>query len=110
MLIIDPPSGWKYGFPKPIPKGRKDVLIWLVEQGYPQSLIDELGDHFYYRAWEEPEKAIIKYNNGRLALLCSSCRVIIKTGKDFTEEESKFASGKIDHIDALYCEKCQSMT
>jgi len=42
MTIIDPPSGWKYGFPKPIPKDRiKDSLVWLVEQGYPQSLIDE---------------------------------------------------------------------
>ena len=43
-LIIDPPSGWKYGFPKPIPEDRRyDSVTWLVEQGYPQELIDELG-------------------------------------------------------------------
>ena len=52
-LIIDPPVGWKYGFPKPIPEDRRqDSLVWLVEQGYPQSLIDELGEHFFCRYWE----------------------------------------------------------
>ena len=54
--IIDPPSGWKYGFPKPIPEDRKsDVLVWLVEQGYPQSEIDDLGDYFPCRYWKEKE-------------------------------------------------------
>jgi hypothetical protein len=56
--MIDPPSGWQYGFPKPIPEDRrKDNLVWLVEQGYPQHLIDELGEHFYCRYWEEPNEA-----------------------------------------------------
>ncbi len=50
--MIDPPSGWKYGFPKPIPDEIKDVRPWLIENGYPQSLIDELGEHFYCRYWE----------------------------------------------------------
>ena len=55
-LIIDPPSGWKYGFPKPIPEDRRyDSLTWLVEQGYPQHLIDDLGEHFYCRYWEQPD-------------------------------------------------------
>jgi len=54
--IIDPPSGWQYGFPKPIPEDRRyDSLTWLVEQGYPQELIDELGEHFYCRYWEAPD-------------------------------------------------------
>jgi len=54
ITMIDPPSGWKYGFPKPIPKDRlKDVNTWLIEQGYPQSEIDSLGEHFYCRYWEE---------------------------------------------------------
>jgi hypothetical protein len=61
-LIIDPPSGWKYGFPKPIPEDRRyDSLTWLVEQGYPQELIDELGEHFYCRYWEQPDEAIDNY-------------------------------------------------
>ena len=55
-LICDPPSGWQYGFPKPIPEDRRyDSLTWLVENGYPQHLIDELGEHFYCRYWEQPE-------------------------------------------------------
>lgn len=53
MKMIDPPSGWKYGFPKPIPEDVKDVKEWLVEQGYPQELIDELGEYFYCRYWNE---------------------------------------------------------
>lgn len=55
-LIIDPPSGWKYGFPKPIPEDRRyDSLTWLVEEGYPQHLIDDLGEHFFCRFWEHPD-------------------------------------------------------
>ena len=46
--LIDPPEGWKYGFPKPAPDNvdpvefEKDENInkWLVENGYPQALID----------------------------------------------------------------------
>ena len=57
ITIIDPPSGWKYGFPKPIPEDRKnDVLVWLVEQGYPQSEIDGLEDYFPCRYWEQDEQ------------------------------------------------------
>jgi hypothetical protein len=57
ITIIDPPSGWKYGFPKPIPEDRKnDVLVWLVEQGYPQSEIDNLEDYFPCRYWEQDEQ------------------------------------------------------
>lgn len=57
--IIDPPSGWKYGFPRPIPEDRiEDVLVWLVEQGYPQSEIDSLGEIFTdcCRYWEQEEQ------------------------------------------------------
>ena len=28
VKMIDPPSGWKYGFPKPIPEDVKDELKW----------------------------------------------------------------------------------
>ena len=55
VLMIDPPSGWRYGFPMPIDpiesKGR--VLEWLVEQGYPQKEIDAYGEYFYCRYWEQ---------------------------------------------------------
>lgn len=39
QLIIDPPSGWRYGFPKPVPQdilGNDELLSkWFIEQGYP---------------------------------------------------------------------------
>lgn len=53
IQMIDPPGGWKYGFPKELPENVTDVLKWLVENGYPQSEIDKCGDHFYCRHWEE---------------------------------------------------------
>lgn len=56
MRIIDPPSGWKYGFPKPIPNDVKDVKKWLIENGYPKKLIEDLGEYFYCRYWEEQNK------------------------------------------------------
>ena len=76
MTLIDVPSGWMYGFPKPIPEDRKkDSLVWLVEQGYPQELIDKLGEHFYCRYWEQPDIEIDMDNlcvklDGKTHTLC----------------------------------------
>jgi hypothetical protein len=54
------------------------------------------------------KKAIIKFNNGNLAILCSNCKKILKTGKEFNEEENKFAKGEIT-IPPQYCKKpCSS--
>jgi hypothetical protein len=54
-LMIDPPEGWAYGFPKVIPKEHQTrTLEWLVEQGYPQKKIDAYGKHFYCRYWNIP--------------------------------------------------------
>lgn len=52
------------------------------------------------------DKAIVKFNGGKLALLCNACAVIIKTGKDFTEEELQFVRGEI-HLPPRYCDKCK---
>ena len=55
------------------------------------------------------EKAIVKFNGGNLALLCSECRVIIKTGKDFTPEELEFTLGKNKVVlPPQYCEQCKT--
>ena len=56
-LIVDPPSGWQYGFPKECPRGLisdKDFDKWLVANGYPQKLIDG-GMSRYCRWWEEDD-------------------------------------------------------
>jgi hypothetical protein len=55
MKMIDPPSGWKYGFPKPIPTNVVNVKEWLVENGYPKSEIDRYGDWFYCRQYFIPD-------------------------------------------------------
>jgi hypothetical protein len=58
----------------------------------------------YFKTMDE--KAIFKFNNGNGALLCSKCRVIIKTGRDFTEEEIKAIKEKVD-MPPQYCDKCK---
>lgn len=51
---IDPPSGWRYGFPKAVPDpAPENMTEWLVENGYPRAMIEDMGDHFYCRHWEE---------------------------------------------------------
>lgn len=55
VTMCDPPSGWKYGFPKEIPDSAKGngFFDWLVSEGYPQHEIDSLGDNFCSRYWQE---------------------------------------------------------
>jgi len=56
VTMCDPPSGWKYGFPKPIPEEVDgDIRPWLLSEGYPQSEIDACGEHFYVRYWEQDD-------------------------------------------------------
>jgi len=58
--MIDPPSGWRYGFPKELPKEIKPGGIndWLISEGYPKEVIDDLGEYFHYRMWEKPDEEI----------------------------------------------------
>jgi len=72
-LIVDPPNGNKYGFPKAVPikgtiyYGSKwdygvqkefDLMKWLVKEGYPQKEIDKLGDKFVYKYWTVPAEDV----------------------------------------------------
>ena len=51
-ITIDPPQGWKYGFPKDFdPYLDPPLRQWLVEQGYPQELIEAAGSGFSVRTW-----------------------------------------------------------
>lgn len=52
-------------------------------------------------------KANFKYNNGRGALLCSKCHVIIKSGAGFTKEEWRAIRGEI-YLPPQYCDKCKN--
>jgi len=55
-IMIDPPYGHRYGFPREIPEGVKDTKGWLLSCGYPQKEIDACGDHFYCNFWVENDE------------------------------------------------------
>ena len=43
--MVDPPSGWKFGFPKKLMQEEREELnftinSWLLKNGYPQYEID----------------------------------------------------------------------
>jgi len=51
---IDPPSGWKYGFPKVLPDPTpEDIRSWLIENGYPERDVDFALQ--YCRMWQDEE-------------------------------------------------------
>ena len=49
--IVDPPSGWRYGFPAPL---QDDYRQQLVDAGYPVADLDLAMKHSRY--WHESEK------------------------------------------------------
>lgn len=55
VTICDPPSGWKYGFPKAIPEGLEGESFynWLDSCGYPKNVRESFGDTFFCRFWEQ---------------------------------------------------------
>lgn len=61
MLVVDPPEGWKYGFPKPFtfkPSSpnlpgeayEKEFAQWFIDEGYPKRLVDQ-GMLAHCRYW-----------------------------------------------------------
>jgi len=56
---------------------------------------------------EVKKKAIFKYNNSHGALLCSGCRVILKDGSSFSDEEMEAFQG-VTELEAQYCNTCKA--
>jgi hypothetical protein len=57
-LWVDPPEGWKYGFPAIYdPNTDGQLSEWIVKRGYPISLIQEYGNVWSVRCWpvEQPK-------------------------------------------------------
>ena len=53
---VDPPSGWRFGFPKVWDKEKhEDFQSWLISEGYPESEIKRMGDYFHCRFWNADE-------------------------------------------------------
>jgi hypothetical protein len=52
VTIIDPASGWKYGFPKILPcwVDSYNMNEWLIKEGYPK---DEINLAQYSRFWQK---------------------------------------------------------
>jgi len=65
VLWIDPPEGWRYGFPRALPEGIEgDAIIeWMIECGYPKEKMithdtintekESISEHFYCGMWYE---------------------------------------------------------
>lgn len=54
------------------------------------------------------EKAIVKFNNGNLAVLCSYCHKILKTAADLTNDELFLVLGEDkNRLPAQYCKTCK---
>jgi hypothetical protein len=53
------------------------------------------------------KSCVMKYNGGAGAILCSECNVIMKTGKDFTQEEWKAFRGEIK-LASQFCNLCKA--
>lgn len=52
MKIADPPSGWKYGFPKVYDiQSDETCEQWLIRRGYPEKDASFGAQHM--RVWEE---------------------------------------------------------
>ena len=52
-IWVDPPAGWKYGFPKVYDKEVDgDCTAWMLKNGYPQKEIVTCGNYFHVRMWE----------------------------------------------------------
>jgi len=57
MIWVDPPEGWKFGFPAIYdPDTDGQLSDWIVRKGYPLLTIKEYGDAWAVRCWpaEEP--------------------------------------------------------
>jgi len=52
MMWVDPPEGWKYGFPAiydPVNDGK--MRDWIVRKGYPLLTIKAYGEQWMVRTW-----------------------------------------------------------
>ncbi len=55
--LVDPPSGWKYGFPKVYDNpDNLPMEEWLVKNGYPETEFNKDGKVYYIRTWEEDDE------------------------------------------------------
>ena len=62
---VDPPSGWRYGFPKVWDQAlNPDFNAWLIAEGYPWNVKESYGQYFYCRQWPADDTSQL-LNEGR---------------------------------------------
>jgi len=51
ITFVDPPEGWRYGFPKPYPHGNdySKLREWFLSEGYPEKDIELALKYSWYR-------------------------------------------------------------
>jgi len=60
IVLIDPPSGHRYGFPKMLPHGYQSdedfsLRGWLVQEGYPEEEVEIALEHSWFTAYRRGE-------------------------------------------------------
>lgn len=57
--IYDPPSGWRYGFPKPYaPLDGESLVDTLVRDGYPRQMAEDFGAKYCrFVGWDLAKEA-----------------------------------------------------
>jgi hypothetical protein len=49
---VDPPEGWRYGFPKVWDTElHPNLCQWLDDRGYPSNVRESYGEYFVVRQW-----------------------------------------------------------
>lgn len=61
VTIVDPPEGWRFGFPRQMPNSidqndPKQIRAWMLDCGYPEKIMLGYGEYFHYRVWQEEIK------------------------------------------------------
>lgn len=57
-VMVDPPEGWKYGFPKLYDKKNQEgnMFDWLIREGYPEEKIKHYGRSNFFCTFWYPEE------------------------------------------------------
>ena len=97
-LWIDPPSGWKYGFPKAYTKPEDQSLeAWMLEQGYPQWEIDRgMLKHCRYGGTNEELDALTATKPKEEAMTNTSPQTLSRV-KDRVQRVCYFIEG-VGHV------------
>lgn len=52
-IWVDPPEGWRYGFPKVWDNElHTNLYHWLDDHGYPPNVRESYGEYFMIRQWK----------------------------------------------------------